>query len=93
VTNKLFSSNKHVNYWQFQAIYTYENMHGSGLVQLKTNHPPLKKECSINPTNGHTSQLYTVICSNWTDLDGIKDYFLYGEYSLLSYMNFRTKRF
>jgi hypothetical protein len=78
-TNRLFSSNKNVSYWQFVAIYTDGDREGSGSVQLKTNHPPVKQFCSINPINGHTSQLYTVICQNWTDLDGIKDYFLHGK--------------
>ncbi len=81
-TKDLFSSNPNINYWQFVAIYTSEDKYkpgwGSGSVQLKTNHPPVQQYCTIDPTNGTTNQLFTVICQNWTDLDGIKDYFLHG---------------
>jgi len=43
-----------------------------------TNDPPVQQYFTIDPTNGTTNQLFTVICQNWTDLDGIKDYFLHG---------------
>lgn len=79
--NKLFSSSNATNYWKFTAIYTDEDKHGSGHLQLKTNHPPLESTCSINPINDSTSRIFTITCGGWKDLDEIKDYFLHGNYN------------
>jgi hypothetical protein len=42
------------------------------------NSPPANGSCSITPSNGTTSTLFNIICSNWFDKDGIKDYSLYS---------------
>ena len=77
-TKNLFLMNENISYWQFEAIYSTKDKYGSGSIQLKTNYPPEEEYCSINPKKGNTNQLFTVTCQNWTDLDGIKGYFLHG---------------
>jgi hypothetical protein len=35
--------------------------------------------CITNPSSSYTSTLYKITCQGWTDLDGIKDYFLHSK--------------
>ena len=46
------------------------------------NQPPRNGSCSIAPSNGTTSTLFTVLCPDWFDEDGIKDYSVYGKHRI-----------
>ena len=77
-TNKLFINHPHVTYWRFQVIYSFPSGSSSSALNFIINQPPQNGFCSITPTIGTTSTLFTISCFNWTDKDGIKDYLFYG---------------
>jgi hypothetical protein len=79
-TNNLFLDNPLVVYWRFGVVYTFVSGTSSSAISFVMNQPPQNGSCSISPLNGTTSTLFTIVCSNWSDKNGIKDYSFYGEY-------------
>ncbi len=51
------------------------------LLNFIINPPPSNGSCQINPSNGNTSTIFTVKCSDWYNKDNIKDYSLYSMYN------------
>ena len=82
--SELFVSNGGVKYWRFEVIYRFSSMaSGRSVMSFTVNDPPENGTCSISPSNGTTSTEFTLECVNWVDTDGIQDYSLYGNGSLL----------
>ncbi|UJR08943.1 hypothetical protein I4U23_013195 [Adineta vaga] len=77
-TNQLFLANPSITYWRFEVVYWFGNRSSASALNFIMNQPPSNGSCSISPSNGTTSTLFTISCSNWFDADGIKDYSFYG---------------
>ena len=77
--NRLFLENPRIQYWRFEVVYFLLAGKSSGSIDFALNQPPTNGFCSINPPNGTTSTLFSIICSNWLDSDGIKDYSFYSK--------------
>ena len=77
-TNRLFVENPAVQYWRFEVIYRFTSAISSSALSFVMNRPPSSGSCSISPSNGTTSTLFTITCSAWSDENGIKDYSIYG---------------
>ena len=78
MTKDLFVSYPTIKYWRFEVIYSNGFARSVGLINFLVNSPPSNGSCSIYPLNGTTTTLFTIICSNWFDSDGIKDYSFYS---------------
>ena len=78
VVNDLFLANSKISYWRFEVMYFFSSENSSSALNFIINQPPHDGSCSIDPLNGTTSTLFTIICSAWVDEDGIKDYSFYG---------------
>ena len=78
MTNDLFQ-NESIYYWRFESIYTFPTEISSSALNFRVNRTPENGSCSIDQSNGTTSTLFTIICPDWLDEDGIKDYSVYGE--------------
>ncbi len=74
----MWLSNREINLWQFQVVYTFSSGTSLSSINFVINQPPSNGSCSISPLNGTTSSLFDISCSNWSDEDGITDYSLYG---------------
>jgi len=77
VINQLFIQNPNVEFWRFEVIYSFLSQTSTGVLNFVLNQPPQNGSCSIFPSNGTTTTLFQISCSNWSDEDGIKDYSLY----------------
>jgi REJ domain len=77
-TNQLFLANPQITLWRFEVIYTFVSETSSSALNFVINQPPYNGSCSINPLNGTTSTLFNILCPDWFDEDGIKDYSLYS---------------
>jgi REJ domain len=77
-SNQLFVQHPQITYWRFEVIYTFANATSQSALDFIINQPPSNGSCSIHPSNGTTTTLFTISCSNWFDDDQIKDYSLYG---------------
>ena len=77
-TNELFLANPQITLWQFEVIYTFVSETNSSALNFVINQPPSNGSCSINPLNGTTSTLFNILCSDWFDENGIKDYSFYS---------------
>ena len=64
--------------WQFEVVYSFSSQKSTSALNFMINQPPQNGSCSISPSNGTTSTLFTITCSNWIDKDGIKDYSFYS---------------
>ena len=87
--NRLFVENPAVQYWRFEVIYRFPSVASSSAVNFVMNQAPSNGSCSILPTNGTTSTLFTITCSAWVDENGIKDYSLYGRYLVFRFYAWR----
>ncbi|CAF1500386.1 unnamed protein product, partial [Adineta steineri] len=76
-TNQLFLNNPQISLWQFEVVYTFISDVSSNTMNFMINQPPTNGSCSIDPSNGTITTLFTVTCFNWFDTNGIKDYTLY----------------
>jgi hypothetical protein len=74
----LFIDNPNIIYWRFEVVYSFLSVSSSSALNFNINQPPQYGSCSISPTNGTTSTLFTISCLNWFDTDGIKDYLFYS---------------
>jgi hypothetical protein len=77
--NGLFLNNLQIEYWRFEVVYSFSSETSSSALNFVLNQPPINGSCSISPSNGTTSTLFEIFCSNWFDQDGIKDYSFYSE--------------
>jgi len=83
-TDQLFINNPSVIYWSFEVVYFFGLKSSSSALYFIINQPPQNGSCSINPSNGTTSTLFTISCFDWFDKDNIKGYSFYGMfYSVL----------
>jgi ssDNA-binding Zn-finger/Zn-ribbon topoisomerase 1 len=49
-------------------------------MQIYVNFPPLPGICTVSPTEGNTTSLFTISCNSWTDPDGsVTNYAFYGK--------------
>ncbi len=62
------------------TFFTNETYQGTSSMQIYVNFPPLPGICTVNPTKGNTTSLFTISCNSWTDPDGIiTNYAFYGK--------------
>jgi hypothetical protein len=78
-TSSLFLRHPNIDFWRFQVTYTFASIKTSSAIHFQVNQPPSNGTCSITPRNGTVNTLFTIVCSDWTDEDGIKDYAFYGK--------------
>ncbi|CAF1285557.1 unnamed protein product [Rotaria sordida] len=76
-TKGLFINYPNVKYWRFEVIYSMNSIHSIGAIDFMIDSPPENGTCSINPLNGMTSTVSTIICSNWSDTNDIIGYSFY----------------
>ncbi|UJR17607.1 hypothetical protein I4U23_004503, partial [Adineta vaga] len=76
-TNYIFLNNPDITYWRFEVVYFFPLENTSSSLNFIISQPPQDGFCSINPMNGTTSTVFTIVCSDWFDDDGIKDYSFY----------------
>ncbi|CAF4283183.1 unnamed protein product, partial [Adineta steineri] len=76
-TNQLFLSNPLTELWRFEVVYNFTFETSVSSLNFIINQPPYNGSCSMNPSNGTTSTLFTIECPNWFDEDDVKDYSLY----------------
>ncbi|CAM4932617.1 unnamed protein product [Rotaria socialis] len=77
-TNQLFLTYRNINFWRFEVVYMSMTEKSSSALHFEINQPPKSGVCSITPSNGTITTKFTVICKDWTDQDGIKDYSFYA---------------
>lgn len=75
--DQLFLHHPHISLWRFEVIYSFAFSPSSSALNFLLNQPPQNGSCSISPSNGTTSTLFTISCRNWFDDNGIKDHSLY----------------
>jgi len=78
VTNQLFLQNPTIQFWKFEVVYSFPNGTSTSALNFMINQPPQNGSCSISPSNGTITTLFTISCPNWFDEDGIKDYSLFS---------------
>jgi len=76
--NQLFLSNKQINLWRFEVIYTFPLETSLSALNFIINQSPYNGSCQIIPQYGTINTLFTITCPHWFDDDNIKDYSLYG---------------
>ena len=76
-TNHLFLSNKSIEYWRFEAVYSFTSEISASALNFHINQPPRDGSCSISPLNGTTSTPFTIYCPDWFDENKIQDYSYY----------------
>lgn len=79
--NNLFLSNSSIVYWRFQVTYSIGTETSSGALNFLINQPPQNGTCLITPSNGTTSTVFTISCSNWVDDEEIRDYTFYSTFT------------
>ncbi|CAM4846598.1 unnamed protein product, partial [Rotaria magnacalcarata] len=77
-TNQLFLTYRSIKFWRFEVVYISMAEKSSSALHFEINQPPKPGICSITPSNGTITTKFTVICKDWTDQDGIKDYSFYA---------------
>jgi hypothetical protein len=78
VMKDTFNENEDIIYWKFQVIYSVLSEIGLSALYFQVNQRPKNGSCKIDPLNGTIDTLFTINCSNWIDIDQIKDYSFYG---------------
>ena len=76
-TNQLFPSYPQIKFWRFQVTYSFPSETSSSALNFIINQPPVNGSCMVTPSNGTTNTLFAIICADWIDDDGLKDYSLY----------------
>ena len=71
-----------MQYWRFEVVYA---MQGATSMDFLINTPPNNGTCSITPLTGTTSTVFTLDCSQWMDIHGIKDYSFYIDQLIVGY--------
>ena len=84
VGKELFLTNRHIQYWRLEVVYSFPTGMSSSSLDIILNKPPKNGSCSIDPLNGTaTTTPFRISCLNWFDEDGIKDYSLYSKQRLV----------
>jgi hypothetical protein len=78
IMKDFFIENNGIIYWRFEVIYSLESEISKKEFDMEINEEPKNGFCSINPSNGTLTSLFTINCSNWFDQDEIKDFTFYG---------------
>ena len=78
ISNELFTQNSAIEYWRFEVLYQFQQGQSASSMYFKINQRPSNGSCSITPLNGTITTLFTIVCSNWSDENEIKDYSFYG---------------
>ena len=78
-TNDLFRAHPHIDFWRFEVIYTSTSTKSLGAVHFQLTRLAENGSCSVQPANGTTSTVFTIVCTQWQDDDGIQDYTVYSE--------------
>ena len=73
-TNQLFLNHPEIKLWKFEVVYSFRSETSISSLNFLINQPPSNGSCSIFPLNGTITTSFEIICSNWFDEDGIKDY-------------------
>jgi hypothetical protein len=60
-------------------MYFFISENSTSALNFIINQPPQNGSCLIDPLNGSTTTIFTIVCSDWVDEDGIKDYSFYGK--------------
>lgn len=81
-SNRLFTDNPSIIYWCFEVVYTFMSERSSSALNFEINQRPQSGYCSITPSNGTTSTMFSILCQDWKDKDGIKDFSFYGLYNI-----------
>ena len=81
-TNELFLQDESIEFWRFEVVYTFTSKTSSSALNFQINQPPTGGSCSIDPSEGTTSDLFAISCPDWVDENKIQDYSLYGKTSL-----------
>ncbi|CAF1529483.1 unnamed protein product, partial [Adineta steineri] len=76
-TDLLFLNNLQISLWRFEVVYTFLSAISTSALNFIINQPPANGSCSINPLAGTITTLFTMVCPDWYDVDGIQDYSLY----------------
>ncbi|CAF1640812.1 unnamed protein product, partial [Adineta ricciae] len=76
-TSDLFINNPQINLWKFEVVYTFLSTTSTSALSFIRNQSPYNGSCSISPLNGTITTVFTISCSNWIDVNVIKDYSLY----------------
>ena len=77
-TNDLFRHYPNETHWKFEVVYSFGSITSSSALNFEINPPPSNGLCHISPSNGTTTTVFTITCSNWSNQDNIKDYSLYS---------------
>ena len=80
-----FIENQPNIYWRLEVIYSFASKTTVQTFDIELNEIPKNGICSIHPLNGTIITLFNITCSNWFDGDGIKDYIIYGLFSLFHF--------
>ena len=81
--NKLFLANSSISYWRFEVVYSVLTEISFSGIEFHHQSTATKRFCSITPSNGTTSTLFTISCSSWQDPQGILDYSFYSMFHFL----------
>lgn len=78
IEKDFFIENKPIIYWRLEVIYSFASKTSVQTFDIELNEIPKSGICSIHPLTGTIITLFNITCSNWFDVDGIKDYIIYG---------------
>jgi hypothetical protein len=86
ILNNLFSDYPSQAIWKVELTVslattsTNETFQGTSSMQIYVNFPPSPGICTVSPTQGNTTSLFTITCNSWSDADGsITNYAFYGK--------------
>ncbi|CAF1138200.1 unnamed protein product [Rotaria magnacalcarata] len=77
-SNQLFLQNRGIFFWRLEVVYTFNEVNSSSALDFEINQEPTPGDCSIHPPSGTTSTMFKILCSDWEDKDGIKDFSFYA---------------
>lgn len=78
ISRDFFSQNMQIHFWSFKVLYRFDGATSSSSINFEMNQSPQNGTCTISPHNGTVNTLFKIICSSWSDEDGINYYSLYG---------------
>ena len=84
-TKQLFLNYPSIQFWKFEVVYSFSSETSVSSLNFIINQSPQNGCCSISPSNGTIATLFTISCSNWSDEDGIKDYSIYSQKSMIAF--------
>ena len=87
-TKQLLLDNSQTVFWRFEVTYEFLSGSSTSALDFTINRPPGNGSCSIDPISGTTNTLFNILCQDWFDEDGIKDYSLNSMYICSSALDF-----